>query len=164
MKNTAGIRIRNRIEPGDLGSIVYLHGKLYAREHGFNCSFEPYVAIPLTRFMRSKTDRERIWIVEKSDTVLGSVAIVRYSKTQAQLRWLILHPGIRGCGLGSILVDSALAFCRQSGYDRVFLWTAESLLKARKLYESRGFKLTEEKNSGIWGVKLTEQRYELALQ
>jgi N-acetylglutamate synthase-like GNAT family acetyltransferase len=163
MKDIAGIRIRNSFKPGDLGSIVYLHGTLYAREHGFDCSFEPYVAIPLSRFVRSQNDREKIWIVEQGRRVRGSVAVVGYSQTQAQLRWLILHPDIRGCGLGGTLVDSALAFCRDSGYSAVFLWTAKLLIPARKLYESRGFVLTDQKRSRIWGVELTEQRYELSL-
>jgi GNAT superfamily N-acetyltransferase len=163
MKNLAGIHIRNTIEPGDLGSIVYLHGTLYAREHGFNHSFEPYVAKPLSDFVCSQNQRERIWVVERGRRVLGSVAIVGFSKTEAQLRWLILHPDIRGYGLGGTLVDNALAFCRDCGYSLVFLWTAESLIPARRLYESRGFTLTVEKKNSIWGVELTEQRYELSL-
>ena len=91
MPNDA-VRIRNDLRPGDIGAIIQLHGILYAQEYGFDHTFEPYVAAPLAEFVKHQTDRERIWIVEKDQQVLGSVAIVQYAQTQAQLRWLILHP------------------------------------------------------------------------
>jgi GNAT superfamily N-acetyltransferase len=161
MKNIEEISIRNNLKPGDTGAIIYLHGDLYSREYGFDCSFEPYVAKPLSEFVLSHGNRERIWIVENHNRVSGSVAIVEHSASLAQLRWLILAPEIRGYGLGKKLIDDAIAFCWQCGYGSLFLWTVDLLIEARKLYESKGFVITEEKKHRIWGVDLTEQRFEL---
>jgi len=91
------------------------------------------------------------------------MAIVEHSKTKAQLRWLLLHPDIRGKGLGKWLMDDAIAFCRSKDYSSIFLWTEDLLEPAAKLYKLKGFQLTEEKTHEIWGAELTEQRYKLKL-
>ena len=163
MNVNPGIVIRNTIQPGDMGYITYLHGKLYAEECGFNHTFEPYVAIPLAEFVKSHTSKERIWIVEKEEEVMGSQAIVRFSDEQAQLRWLLLHPEIRGCGIGKQLVKEAINFTRKCGYSSIFLLTLDILPRAAALYTSKGFVIAEEKKTCMWGVRLTEQKYEMTL-
>ena len=158
------IQIRNDLRPGDIGAIIHLHGILYGREYGFDHTFEPYVAAPLAEFVKNQTDRERIWIVEKLGQVMGSVAIVQFSENQAQLRWLILHPEVRGRGIGKKLVEEAVDFCRASGYASVFLWTIDFLGAALKLYMAAGFELAETNTHPVWGRTLTEERYELKLK
>jgi N-acetylglutamate synthase-like GNAT family acetyltransferase len=158
------IRIRHHFLPGDVGAIVYLHGTLYAGEYGFDHTFEPYVAIPLSEFVRSRGKREKIWIVEKNGRVMGSLAIVESSPSAAQLRWFLLHPEIRGSGVGKKLVDEAIQFCRESGYDTIFLWTVRGLAAATGIYRARKFSLTETNTHSIWGRELTEERYERLLR
>src|SRR5690349_5103450 len=45
------VSIRTTPAPGDLGAIVAMHGILYAREYGFDPTFEAYVAGPLADFV-----------------------------------------------------------------------------------------------------------------
>ena len=155
--------IRTDIRPGDIGSIIYLHGELYAKEYGFDHTFEPYVAIPLCDFVKKPAPGDRLWIVESEGTVMGSIAIVGSADHTAQLRWLIVHPDLRGCGIGKKLVEEALRFCRDCHYRAVFLWTIDFLAAARKLYILAGFRRTDTKTHHIWGRRLTEERYELNL-
>jgi N-acetylglutamate synthase-like GNAT family acetyltransferase len=157
------IGIRHNLKPGDVGYLIYLHGVLYAEEHKWDHTFEAYVAGPLAEFARSHNDRERIWIVEKDGKVAGSVGIVEAAREQAQLRWLLLHPDLRGRGIGRILVEEAVGFCRVSDYSWVFLLTVSALTAAAKLYLSVGFELREETTHQLWGALVTEQRYELNL-
>ena len=84
------INIRNELAPGDIGAIIKLHGEYYARNNGFNYTFEPYVAIPLSEFVMNKKESESIWIVEKEGEVKGSIAIVDHGNNVAQLRWYLL--------------------------------------------------------------------------
>ncbi len=157
------ISIRSQLKPGDIGTLAYLHGILYAREYGWDYTFEAYVAGPLAEFAKAHNARERIWIVEKDGQIAGSIAIVEASEQEAQLRWMLLTPDLRGQGLGRLLVQEALEFCQAQGYASVFLWTVSLLTPATRLYQSVGFRLTEQKSHHIWGADLTEQRYDLML-
>jgi GNAT superfamily N-acetyltransferase len=157
-------QIRNELKPGDMGTIIYLHGVIYEKEYGFDCTFEPYVAEPLSKFILFQSDKERIWIAQKDGKIVGSVAIVKFSDDQAQLRWLLVHPEARGYGLGKTLVEKAIQFSKINGYRSIFLWTLDILPVAAKLYQSLGFKKTDENPCRLWGVPLTEHRYEITLQ
>ncbi len=46
----------------------------------------------------------------------------------------------------------------------VFLWTVKGLTAATNLYESFGFRKTQEETHEIWGGVITEVRYELRLR
>ncbi|HPT19177.1 MAG TPA: GNAT family N-acetyltransferase [Methanothrix sp.] len=155
------VRIRNNLLPGDVGCITYLHSSLYCPQQGWDHTFDCYVAMPLAEFALRKSPKERIWIVEQEGRVRGSAAIVRFEDRQAQLRWLLLQPDLRGRGLGRRLVEEALAFCRESGYESVFLWTVEGLPESVALYRSAGFVETEKVTHEMWGRVVTEVRYEM---
>ncbi len=157
------IAIRHEFKPGDIGYLTYLHGTLYAKDSGWDHTFEAYVAGPLSEFAKSHSGREKIWLLDRDGKLAGSVAIVEASRDAAQLRWLLLHPDLRGQGLGRMLMEEALRFSRESAYRSVFLWTEASLLAAAGLYKSFGFRLTEEKTHDFWGSSVTEQRYDLTL-
>jgi GNAT superfamily N-acetyltransferase len=171
---SSSISIRTELCPGDIGMVIHLHGVVYAEEQGWDSTFDAYVAGPIAEFVKSRSDRDRIWIVElregagedggrRAAQIAGSVAIVKVSEGEAQLRWLLLAPEVRGLGLGKRLAEEALAFSRSAGYSTVFLWTVRGLLAATSLYESLGFEETDEKTSEIWGGTVTEVRYELRL-
>jgi len=160
---SAGVALRHAPRPGDIGELVRLHGVLYAKEHGYSLAFEAYVAKTFSDYAWPLGDRERLWIVEKGGSLLGSIAIVQASPTEAQLRWLLLDPRIRGLGLGGGLVTEAVDFSRGCGYETVILWTEGSLAAATSLYRKAGFVLTQRKPGVIWGAARVEERYELRL-
>jgi N-acetylglutamate synthase-like GNAT family acetyltransferase len=157
------VTLRTDLRPGDLGSVIALHGITYAREYGFDPTFEAYVAGPLAEFARSASPRERLWVAERGGRVVGCVAIVAASPRVAQLRWFLVAPSARGAGLGKRLLDEAVAFCRGCGYESVILWTVSALAAAAHLYRSVGFRMVEAKPGRRWGVDVVEERYELTL-
>jgi GNAT superfamily N-acetyltransferase len=157
------IPLRTELRPGDLGMVVYLHGVIYARERGFDCSFEAYVAGPLSEFVRAGDPRERLWLAERAGQIVGSIAVVAASARTAQLRWFLVEPSARGAGLGRRLLGEAIAFCKDHGYADVILWTESALTAAASLYRAAGFRKTEEKAGRMWGVDLVEEKYELGL-
>jgi GNAT superfamily N-acetyltransferase len=157
------ITLRTGLRPGDLGSIVYLHGVVYAQERGFDSSFEAYVAGPLSDFVRSGNERQRLWIAERDGGIVGCIAIVAAAPRTAQLRWFLVDPSARGAGLGKRLLAEAVAFCRGCGYAEVMLWTESALTAAAHLYRATGFQKTEEKPGRMGGVDVVEEKYELHL-
>jgi GNAT superfamily N-acetyltransferase len=158
------VSLRHDLRPGDVGYITYLHGTLYAQDQGWDHTFDAYVAIPLAEFARSQSSRERVWILEKEGRIAGSVAVVKFSDKEAQLRWLLLDPSVRGQGIGRWLAEEALEFCLTAGYFSVFLWTVKTLTIATKLYRSLGFRETEQLTHELWGNIVTEVRYDLELK
>jgi ribosomal protein S18 acetylase RimI-like enzyme len=158
------ITMRTTLAPGDLGAIVRLHGVVYAREYGFDPTFEAYVAGHLAAFVRSHTDRDRLWIAERGGEIVGCIAIVGATDAEAQLRWYLVDPSARGLGLGKRLLREAIAFCQHRGYTTVFLWTVSALTAAARLYRSVGFAKVEEHPAEQWGVRVVEQKYVLTLR
>jgi GNAT superfamily N-acetyltransferase len=157
------VTLRTDRRPGDLGALVYLHGTIYAREHGFDHTFEAYVAGPLADFVLSASDRERLWIAERSGRIVGCIAMVAASPQVAQLRWFLVDPGARGLGIGKLLLHEAVAFCKQCQYESIFLWTVSALTAAAHLYRSLDFRKVEEKGGRRWGVEVIEEKYALPL-
>jgi len=160
---SAGAALRCGPRPGDIGELIRLHGVLYAKEYGYSPAFESYVAKTFSDYTWPLGDRERLWIVEKEGSILGSIAIVQASPAEAQLRWLLLDPRLRGFGIGKGLVAEAVDFSRACGYEKVFLWTEGSLSAATALYRKAGFILTQQKSGFIWGAARVEECYELRL-
>jgi len=157
------VTLRTDLRPGDIGTIVNLHGVIYAQEYGFDHTFEAYVAGPLSDFARSSAENERIWIAERDDRIIGCIAIVALSPEEAQLRWYLVDPSARGIGLGKQLLNESIVFCRSSGFKTVMLWTVSALTVSAHLYESVGFRKVEEKPGRKWGVDVIEEKYELEL-
>lgn len=158
------IRIRTEIRPGDIGAIVRMHGEVYGAEQGWDWTFEAYVAGTLGRLAEHYDPRtDRLWLAEDGDEIVGSIAIVAAEPDVAQLRWFLIRPAARGRGLGRRLLQDAIAFCRDVGFARIFLWTTSNLPASAHLYREAGFVVTARSPRHEWGADVIEERHELRL-
>lgn len=140
--------------PGDMGWVVHRHGALYSDEWGYDERFEGLVARIVGEFVEKfDAKSERCWIAERAGQIVGSVFLVKKSKSVAKLRLLLVEPSARGLGLGKRLVEECVSFAQKAGYRKMVLWTQSELLAARHIYERCGFTVTGEERHSSWGRK-----------
>jgi len=134
--------------------------KLYEQQYGFKGIFEHYVMKGMAEFLINPA-ASQMWVAVDDDTVVGSIAIVKIGEDLAQLRWFIVDTPAQGKGIGTALMDTAMQFCADNRYNRIYLWTAGNLDAARHLYKKYGFVLTETKENAEWTDNLvTEEKWE----
>ena len=163
MKKKSPVSLRAP-RPGDMGRVVQMHGALYAKEFGYDWTFEALVAEVVAGFVRHFDARyERCWIAEMDGEVVGSIFLVRKSSKVSKLRLLIIHPKARGQGLGRRLSRACIAFARRAGYREIVLWTQSHLHAARAIYKSENFKLKSRQKHSSFGKKLVAEVWALRL-
>ena len=156
------VRVRNDFRPGDLGYVIHMHGRLYGIEYGYGVSFEMYVAKGLHEFYEHyDPDKDRVWICEHADRIIGFLLLMHREDNAAQLRYFLIDPEYRGIGLGKRLMTQYMDFLHERSYTSSYLWTTNEQEAAAELYKRFGFTLTEEKESTAFGKPLKELRYEL---
>jgi DNA-binding MarR family transcriptional regulator/GNAT superfamily N-acetyltransferase len=152
------------LQVGDIGWITHRQGLIYARDYGWDETYEALVAEILAAFVKTYDPKwERSWVAEREGEVVGSVFLVRKSDEVAKLRLLYVEPSARGLGIGKRLVDECIGFARAKGYKTLTLWTNDILVSARRIYEAAGFKLADEERHHSFGKDLVGQTWNLQL-
>ena len=92
----------------------------------------------------------------------GCVALRPFGDGSVELKRLFVYPSARGQGLGRVLVEEAIAWAKEKGYERMRLDTiAKKMPSAVALYQTLGF-VQLPARGGMGGPDLLEMELELA--
>ncbi|RUM08412.1 bifunctional helix-turn-helix transcriptional regulator/GNAT family N-acetyltransferase [Rhizobium chutanense] len=149
---------------GDIGWIVQSQSRFYTEEYGWDLRFEALIAEVAGKFLANFDPAlEYCWIAERGGINIGSVLITNGGDGIAKLRLLYVDKSARGLGLGKLLVDECIRFCRQKGYSELQLWTNDMLETARAIYVKTGFRLVSEERHRMFGPEANGQNWVLTL-
>ena len=144
------VSIRTDLRAGDLGRIVSLHGEAYEPLGGYGLKFEAFVGRTIAEYVLDNDAQGQIWMAERNNRLVGCAAIALRGGNRGQLRWVVVDPSERGHGLGKMLVNSAMDYCRAARCHSVFLETTDGLQESQTLYEKLGFTVTSNTVVELW--------------
>lgn len=149
----------------DIEYVISRHKTLYYAERHLSGTFSAYVDEIVYHFVEKYNDQTDILkILECNGVPAGSIAIAKVDDSTAQLRFFMLEPEMRQRGYGNRLMDMALDFCSEKGYEKVFLLTITAQVIARHIYETHGFHKVSSTDKSEWGEGVVEECWELHLK
>ena len=154
------IEIHRGYEPGLVGRVAELHGRYYATAWGSGSPFEILIAREFSDFIEHYDPRKDLVL----SAHIGGVMVGSISMIGPQLRFFIVDPAYHGCGAGKALLSTALEWCRERRFSKIFLWTVDHLPQSRGLYEKAGFKVTERCPDDRYTVHRDNLKMELTLE
>lgn len=161
---TKNIKIRP-YRKEDIPYVIDRQLSLYEAERQFTTDiWKNYLTQGVIALVESfDPEKDCIFILECDENPSGCIAITHVNNNVAQLRYFFLEPELRGLGVGTDLLNTALDFCREKEYSHVFLWTVSAQETARTLYKKAGFEITETSENESWGIPVLEEKWELDL-
>lgn len=84
-------------------------------------------------------DKANFWVAEHDGRVVGMVGVAEDEPNTAEVRRLRVDPSVQGRGIGRMLMEAALGFCRHHGYLKVRLDTRIEKDTATDLFDRFGF-------------------------
>jgi len=147
----------------DIPIVLEKHKTLYAQEFHYPPElFGKLVGDGLKEFVLS--EQAKMWIAEYSDDQgkndrpvwAGCIAIVPSNEVTARLRFMLVEPEFRACGLGRALLEMALEYCQTKDYRTATLSTTGECRTAHRLYARYGFKAFKVTHGTTWGAASDE--------
>lgn len=153
-----GIVIRPH-KAGEPSLVVHFYYKLFEEQFAFLPTTEQYFLHAMMELFNSEDNR--LWIAEENGKIIGSISVIDQGNEGGQIRLFGTHPTTQGKGVGKALMQTAMNYCKEKDYHRVFLWTIDICSAALHLYEKYGFKCTDTKPNDTWAnYHMTEELWE----
>jgi len=99
--------------------------------------------------METRFSEGPIWVTVENDTMIGTVSGLP-DGDRFYIRSMAVKPGLQRGGVGQRLLEALEEHARQSGFDKLYLYTTFVLPGARRLYEKNGFYVVRETAPQEW--------------
>ena len=108
---------------------------------GFHEYIEGALNHDLAHVERSYLQRfgSNFWVAELAGRPVGCIGAYRRDDEEAEICRLAVDQSARRRGVASRLLDQAEAFCRDAGYARAIVWTANHMTAAIAFLQHRGY-------------------------
>lgn len=153
-------------EPPDEGALAVVHHETVVTAYA--PLFPISAPVPTTARLEAEWSAaiadpdETVLVAESAGRLVGMVAVRPDvdDDTVGQLRRLHVQPGWWGLGIGTRLHDEALGRLGDAGFARAALWVLEGNVRARAMYERRGWREVPDAVLSWPGLGVEEVRYE----
>jgi GNAT superfamily N-acetyltransferase len=117
----------------------YFHNE--ADREGFREYLDGALTHDLAHVEQSYLQRpgSNFWIAELDGIPVGCIGAYRRADEEAEIRRLAVDRSARRQGVASLLLDQAEDFCRDAGYARAIVWTANHMTAAIDFLQHRGY-------------------------
>ncbi|MCR5121852.1 MAG: GNAT family N-acetyltransferase [Ruminococcus sp.] len=89
------------------------------------------------------------WCLFADGKLIGTVAVAKLDDNNCELKSLYLYESFQGRGFGRSLLERAVSFASESGYEHMYLDTFSTSERAVKLYRRAGFRDTQKYRSSL---------------
>jgi amino-acid N-acetyltransferase len=105
---------------------------------------------------------ETFWVLEGDGRVLGGAGLEVYGPAGV-IRSVVVHPSVRGQGLGDLLSRAAIAEASERGVERLYLFTGDKApFWSRFGFERCALEDWEPAAQGSWQWQIMSERPEIA--
>ena len=152
--NIPAIGIR-RYAPGDGNRALSVMKRVYIDEMGWRNTFLREAVTALKDMLLTHDSKRELFLLAESEQApVGVMFLKRKSARVAFLRWLTVTREVRNRGLGKALLECAVDFSRNAGYDSMQLVTVDSLQYAQEFYRRQGFTETGRRRETVWEMDM----------
>lgn len=117
--------------------------KSYGLDQAGTAYSDPYLD-QLYEFYQKEADGE-YWLIKKEEIIIGGIGIGSFGEDKkiAEVQKFYIKEEYQGYGYGSLLLNKALNFAENQGYQKVYIETMDRLNKANEIYKHYGFESLE---------------------
>jgi len=108
---------------------------------------------PEAQHILARISEGPVWVAFRRGIIVGTGSAVA-KNASVYIRGMAVLPAARGLGVGSELLREIEAWAIRHGCTRLFLSTTPFLASAIRLYESSGFRRTDEGPHDLFGTPL----------
>ena len=118
---------------------------------------------PGAETIAQRFDEGPSWLAFANTQAVGTVAAVMRDE-RLYVRSMAVMPSVRGCGVGSALLQAVEEYAATQTVRSLYLSTTPFLHEAMRLYERFGFQRTEEGPHDLFGTSLFTMEKQLKSQ
>jgi ribosomal protein S18 acetylase RimI-like enzyme len=150
MNKTTNIRLAHVADLSEIASLMY---ESFAEYRSLYKEGAFLATTPNSDQLAVRMKEGPVWVAEHDGATVGTVSVVSRGN-DLHIRGMAVLPKARGLRLGQLLLNQVEQFARERNCRRLVLSTTPFLHRAIRLYESTGFRRTDEAPHELFGTPL----------